>query len=74
MNRLYRKEAAEYIGCSPSTLYRLEKQGLMDGTFYTFGNRRLYITEELDKWLKAGGEMGAYERKHNIHVRFEARG
>lgn len=66
MNRLFRKEAAEYIGCGTSTLYRLEKMGLMEGTYYTFGNRKIYITEELDKWIKSGGELGAYERLHGI--------
>lgn len=68
MNRLYRLEAAEYIGCSPSTLYRLEKMGLMDGTFYQIGRRRIYITAELDKWIENGGELGAYERKNNIRA------
>ena len=66
MNRLYRTEAAKYIGCSASTLYRLEKMGLMEGTYYTFGNRRLYITAKLDEWIENGGELGAYERKHNL--------
>lgn len=42
--------------------------GLMDGTFYTFGNRKIYITDELDKWLLNGGELGAYERKHGIRA------
>lgn len=68
MNRLFRKEAAEYIGCSLNTLWRLEKMGLMDGTFYTFGNRKVYITDELEKWIRAGGELGAYERLHGIRA------
>lgn len=69
MNRLYRNEAAKFIGCSTSTLTRLEKTGLMDGTFYTFGNRKIYITEELERWIKNGGELGAYERKNSITLR-----
>ena len=66
MNRLYRKEAAEFIGCSTSTLSRLERMGLMDGTFYTFGNRKIYITEALERLVKNGGELGAHERKTGI--------
>ncbi len=66
MNRLYRNEAAEFIGCSTSTLSRLERMGYMDGTFYTFGNRKIYITEELENWIKNGGELGAYERKTGV--------
>lgn len=68
MNRLFRDEAAEYIGCSPSTLWRLEKMHLMDGTFYTLGRRKIYITAELDKWILNGGELGAYERLHGIRA------
>lgn len=68
MNRLFRTEAAEYIGCSVSTLDRMQRMGLMEGTYYTFGNRKVYITDELDKWLRNGGELGAYEWKHNIRA------
>ena len=57
MNRLSRKEAAEYLNCSLSKLYYLEKSGKMNGTFYSIGNRRLYITEKLDQWMKDGGEF-----------------
>ena len=66
MNRLFRKEAAEFIGCGVSTLDRMHRMGLMEGTYYTFGNRIIYITDELEKWIRAGGELGAYERKHGI--------
>lgn len=66
MNRLFRKEAAEFIGCGLSTLDRMERTGLMDGTFYTFGNRKIYITEKLEEWILNGGELGAYERKTGI--------
>lgn len=31
LNRLYRKEAAAFIGCSTSTLSRLERMGMMGG-------------------------------------------
>lgn len=66
MNRLTSKEAAEYLGCGLSKLRRMTRAGLMAGTYYTIGNRRLYITAELDWWKRNGGEMGALERKEHI--------
>lgn len=70
MNRLTRAEAAEYIGCSISKLYSMEKAELLKGTYYEIGNgqrrRRLYITEKLDKWIDAGGEPAAWERKLGV--------
>lgn len=66
MNRLNRTEAAEYLGCGISKLDRMTRQGFMAGTYYTIGNRRLYITAELDRWKHNGGEMGAHERKEHI--------
>lgn len=66
LERFTRDEAAAYLGCSRSKLYSLERAGLMDGTFYTLGNRRLYIRSRLDRWIMAGGEIAALERKYNI--------
>lgn len=64
MNRLTRQEAANYLGCSRYTIYRLEKEGLFDlGDYYDVGVRRFYITEKLDAWMAAGGESGARQRK-----------
>lgn len=64
MNRLTRQEAAEYLGCSRYTLYRMEKENLFEpGDYYTMGTKRLYITESLDDWIKNGGEEGARMRK-----------
>ena len=64
-----RTEAAEYIPCSLSKLYQMEKGGLMDGTFYEIGTgerrRRIYITERLDEWIMQGGEPAAMERLHS---------
>lgn len=56
MNRLTRKEACEFIGCSPTKLYELEKSGQLDGTYYQIGSKRLYITAKLEEWMLAGGE------------------
>lgn len=64
MDRLTRAEAAEFIGCSISQLYRMERTGLLDGTYYVIGKRKLYITDELEKWMRDGGELGAAERKY----------
>lgn len=70
MNRLTRAEAAEYIGCSISKLYGMEKADLLKGTYYEIGSglrrRRLYITPKLDEWIQAGGEPAAWERKLGI--------
>ena len=68
MNRLTSAEAAEYLRCSQSKLYRMATSGLLDGTFYEIGagprnRRRLYITDKLDEWMLAGGEPAALERK-----------
>lgn len=57
MNRLTRKECSQYLGCSMSKLYSLEKSGALDNTYYTLGNRRIYITEKIDQWINKGGEL-----------------
>ena len=59
MNRLNRTEAAEFIGCSMTKLYFLEKSGQLEGTYYQIGTRRLYITNKLEEWILAGGEKSA---------------
>ena len=56
MNRLTRKEAAEFIGCGMTKLNELERSGKLKGTYYQIGRRRLYITEKLQTWLLSGGE------------------
>ena len=56
MERLTRKEAAEFLGCSMSALYSLEKSGQLEGTYYKIGKRKLYIKSKLEKWALDGGE------------------
>ncbi len=68
MNRLTRKEAAEFIGCSMSKLYSMEKGGLMKGTYYQIGRRRLYITEKLEEWVKRGGEISAIIERDKLRL------
>ncbi len=67
MNRLTRTEAAEYLMCSSSKLYRMEQANLLDGTYYDIGSgrgrKRLYIKSKLDEWMLAGGEPAAIEKK-----------
>ena len=74
MNRLTKKEAAEYIGCSISKLGAMERAGLMKGTYYEIGNgrvrRKLYITDRVDEWMLAGGEPAAWERLAKEEGRF----
>lgn len=72
MQRLTREEAAKYLCCSRSKLYRMESAGLLEGTYYDIGagkrNRRLYITDKLDEWMLAGGEPAALERKKEKYI------
>ena len=69
--RLTRTEAAEFIGCSETKLWQLTKSGLLDGTYYTIGSRKIFIVERLKEWMANGGELGAYERKNDIFPRIE---
>lgn len=57
MNRLTRKEAAEFLGCSLSGLHVLERKGSLNGTYYQIGRKRLYITEKLIEWANNGGSI-----------------
>ncbi len=45
------KEAAEYLGVSPSTIYRLEKRGLLSPTKKS-GGRRRFNQKELEKCMQ----------------------
>jgi len=45
------KEAADYLGISPSTIYRMEKRGLLSPT-KTPGGRRRFSQENLEECLK----------------------
>ncbi len=56
MERLTRKEAAEFLGCSRSALYKLEKTGCLKGLYYEIGTKRLYIKAKLQEWVEKGGE------------------
>lgn len=56
MNRLTRLEAAEFLGCSKSAFYGLEKSGRLDGLYYKIGRRKYYIKEKLEAWAMGGGE------------------
>ncbi len=73
MERLTRAETAEYLMCSKSKLYAMEKGGLLEGTYYDIGTgkrrKRLYIKDKLDKWILEGGEPAALEKKYlsNAH-------
>lgn len=45
------KEAAKYLGISQSTVYRMEKQGLISST-RTPGGQRRFSRENLDLYLR----------------------
>lgn len=46
------KEAAEYLGISPSTIYRMEKRGLIS-SIRTPGGQRRFRKEDIESYLKA---------------------
>lgn len=68
IRRLNREEAAKFIGCGLNKLTELVKSGALKGTYYTFGKRIIFIASKLEEWINHGGELGAYERKHNFRV------
>jgi len=45
------KEAADYLGISPSTIYRMEKRGLLSPT-KTSGGQRRFSQKNLEECLK----------------------
>ncbi|MBR4892602.1 MAG: hypothetical protein IKZ35_01290 [Clostridia bacterium] len=54
-NRLTRQQASAYIGCSLSTLDKLQREGYLEGTYLELYNRRYYFTAKLDEWMLKGG-------------------
>jgi excisionase family DNA binding protein len=61
--RLRVPEAADYIGISPDTLYRLRATG--DGPpFIRIGHVLLYDTRELDAWLAARTHRSITAQQH----------
>lgn len=68
IRRLSREEAAKFIGCGLNKLTELVKSGALKGTYYTFGKRIIFIASKLEEWMLNGGELGAYERRHNLRV------
>ena len=62
-NRLTRTQAAEFIGCSLSKLHYLIKSGLLNGTYYSIGNRKYFITSKLEEWMNNGGEEMFAEKR-----------
>lgn len=60
--RLERKDAAKFLGCCEGTLNRLMKSGLLVGTYFNIGPRRIFFENKLLQWLEDGGEDGAKAR------------
>lgn len=52
------KEAADYLGVSPSTVYRMEKRGLLSPTRTSRGQRH-FSQEDLEACLRKGDTLGA---------------
>ncbi|MDW8319924.1 MAG: DNA methyltransferase [Armatimonadota bacterium] len=56
--RLTTNEAARFLGVSPSTLYRMEKQGLVE-PIRTPGGQRRFLKEQLEAYLAQSKEIRA---------------
>lgn len=52
------KEVANYLGISPSTIYRMEKQGLIT-SIKTPGGQRRFSKEEIDSYLQRSKDFEA---------------
>lgn len=52
------KEAANYLGISPSTIYRMEKQGLIT-SIKTPGGQRRFSKEDIDSYLQRSKDFEA---------------
>lgn len=52
------KEAANYLGISPSTIYRMEKQGLIT-SIKTPGGQRRFSKEDIDNYLQRSKDFEA---------------
>ena len=62
-NVLTRAEACAFIGCSRTTLYRMEQNGILEGMYYNIGRIRYYYTASLEAWKKSGGQRYLHIRK-----------
>ena len=62
--RLYGdKEAAAYLGCAALTVQKLRKTGQI--TYYRYGRKYYYFSNELDEALKVQRRFGEGRRKTN---------
>ena len=66
------KEAAEYLGCSISTLRRERRQGRI-GTTYV-GKRPRYTTDILNEYLKSHQEAPCLSSKNDVSAKLEITG
>lgn len=62
-NRLRLLDAAKFMGCGKDTLYRLKREGLMEGTYFNMGNKTIFFEDKLLEWMQNGGEDGAKARR-----------
>ena len=53
--RLTRTQAANYIGCSLSLFDKLQREGYLEGTYFSLYGRRYYIKDKIDSFLNSGG-------------------
>lgn len=55
------KEAADYLGCAPLTIYKLRKSRQI--TYYRYGRKFYFLGNELDEALKVPRRFGEKNRK-----------
>jgi len=70
------KEAADYLGVSPSAIYRMEKRGLLSSV-KAKGGRRLFSEKELEKYIQQcksleNIKVNESTTKYDIETKYQA--
>ena len=50
------REASEYLGISPDTLYKYLNENRIDGVAFKLGNRWRFKKDLLDRWMEQKSE------------------
>lgn len=58
------KEAADYLGCSPLTIQKLRNTRQI--TYYRYGRKCYFLSNELDEALKVPRKFGEKNRKGSL--------
>lgn len=52
-------EACKYLRMSRTTLWRMQKAGELDGTYYYINTRLFFVRDKLAEWAANKAERGA---------------